>query len=82
MHGGPGSQIRFHRYGRVAHATARGHILPLSRSGMMIMLLVAMLLVLGSAIVAVAAAASLIGSVDGSIDCWADAVQGEDAGAA
>jgi hypothetical protein len=49
---------------------------------MMIMLLVAMLLVLGSAIVAVAAAASLIGSVDGSIDCWADAVQGEDAGAA
>ena len=46
------------------------------------MLLVAMLLILGSVIVAVTAAASLIGTLNGAIDCWADAVQGEDGGTA
>lgn len=46
------------------------------------MLLVAMVLIVGSVVVAVAAAASLIGTLNGAIDCWADAVQGEDAGAA
>lgn len=49
---------------------------------MMIILLVATMLVLGSLIVAVAAAASLIGTMNGAIDCWADAVQGEDPGGA
>ncbi len=49
---------------------------------MMIMLLVAMVLVVGSVVVAIAAAASLIGAMNGAIDCWADAVQGEDAGGA
>ncbi len=45
------------------------------------MLLVAMVLILGSLVVAIAAAASLIGAVNGAIDCWADAVQGEDSAA-
>ena len=45
---------------------------------MMIMLLLAMMLILGSVIVAVAVAASLIGTMNGAIDCWADAVHGED----
>lgn len=49
---------------------------------MMIMLLVAMLLIFGSLVAAIAAAASLIGSAGSAIDCWADAVQGEDRGAA
>lgn len=46
------------------------------------MLLVAMLLIVGSLVVAVIAAASLIGTLNGAIDCWADAVQGDDASAA
>ena len=46
----------------------------------MIILLVAMLLIVGSLVVAVAAAASLIGTFNGAIDCWADGVQGEDPG--
>jgi hypothetical protein len=70
------------RHSAVAAPQPRGHKRPLSGWGMMIMLTIAMALVLGSMIVAIAAAASFIGLVNGAIDCWADAVQGEDPGAA